>query len=246
MHFHKLESCQHLESLTICTDSEESISHWESLRSLPSLRKLSIAVYRNSNPKNFFAGISQLTQLTHLKLYPHQGKIEVEISEAICDLADNNAKIVVEQVESIRIGLISVLPQLTTLLISDGLTVKDATCLSSFSSLTELQLPAATSNFPCLPHLRVLHVSKHHNPNLISILERYKDQLEQVFYNDVIGAADKRTDEALNLLKQMKKLTSLKLNSFCTNDNVSVASYFRRNLPATVQIETDDSMESDT
>lgn len=250
----ELESCKHLETLSLGVDSNESIGRWETLSAIPSLRRLTISVYQVHNPPNLFEGLSKVTQLTHLALVPYHGRKGIDISSAISNLFATNTPAVISTETSAA---------LTTLLISNYLVVSDVTSLSAFSTLEELQLPSTSTSTKStlsdlsgllrFPRLHTLHVTKNQT-DLHHLLSHYKDQLVTLFYKDPMGTIDGATSEMLGTLLQMKKLRTLKLRScrFITPDAnsglpiLSVSKYFRQNLPSTVEIEMDDSAENAT
>lgn len=231
----QLQSCKHLEALTVGVDCGETIPQWESLATVPSLRRLTISIYQTSNPTSLFARLSQVTQLTHLQLVPHRDKADINISYTFPDMA-----------------LSSDLPELTTLLISHELIVSNPACLSAFSTLQELMIP---DDRPIkLPRLHTLHINNHN----VGVLDHYKDQLTTVVYRDPVGYVNTETERVMNALRKMEKLTTLKLHPNCvvprkyylaSNDAVtptapmaSVADYFRQHLATTITIEIDYAM----
>lgn len=257
----RLESCRNLETLSIGVDCGENIPRWQTLQAVPSLRSLIISIYQFSNPANLFDGLSQVTQLTHLKLVPHQSHWNLNISAAIERLFSSklpaasittttatptatttNVPISNDCDNSDNSGL-----NLTTLLISNSFFVSNPTSWSPLPTLKELQLTTTHLDLPDFPRLDTLHVVKHR----ANLLNRYKDQLVTVFYKDE-GIVDVGVSETLSALQQMPRLKTLKLNPSCTllpnrNANrygsqqqiLTIAKYFRQNLALSVQVEID-------
>lgn len=246
--FAKLQSCKHLESLTVGVDSDETICRWETLATvsgLTSLRRLTVSIYQTSNPTNLFAGLAQVQQLTHLQLIPHRNKADINISYTFPDMATS------PNLENLN-G--ENLPKLTTLLISHELIVSNPASLSAFGTLEELMIP--DDRLIKLPRLHTLHISNHNIGGLVN----YKDQLTTVVYRDSKGYVSTETERVLDALRQVEKLTTLKLHPNCVilqknylpesyasggptiPSTVSVAGYFRQYLPAIVTIEIDYAM----
>lgn len=244
INFSGLQTCQHLETLTVGFDSTESICEWESLAVVASLRRLTISIYQSKNPPNLFAGLSQVTQLTHLQLVPHPGHIRVDISFSLDDLTTTKS-----DSSTIERGIERGLIRLSSLLISTELVSSNLSHLSALSTLQELMIPS-DCGFVQLPRLRILHVAK----GKTGIIAGYEDQLTTIVYKDAQGYLDKEITNLLDLLLKMKKLTTLKLHPSCSvvqqqytsavSDTMSVFQYFRLHLPATVQIEIDHSMRN--
>lgn len=258
VHFTELSSCKHLEALTIGLDSEETICHWESLAPMTALRRLTVSIYRDYNPSNIFDGLSQVTQLTHLKFVSYNEHLSNDISLGLSELAHPaksddesiNTEVKTAATSSMEVKVEnSILPQLTTLLIAGELIVCDFSSLSAFATITELQLPESFDSSQSLdtlhfPHLRTLHVFKGQSwvPNY------FKDQIETVIYKGAESdteSADEEVQQTVTTLSQMKKLTTVKLHphlASLTNNRQSVAHYFRKHLPKTVEIQIDSSM----
>lgn len=245
--FAKLESCKHLESFTVGLDPDEGIPQWETLSAITSLRRLTVSIYQSQNATNLFAGLSQVTQLTHLKLTPHRNSTGFAFYPTFNLFAPP-----LTALPSLSVAKESnaVLPNLTSLTISDGLGLQDAKSLSVLGALEELKLPNDKESLINLPRLHTLHVVK----GQVGLLNYYKDQLTTVFYKDSEGYVDRVTHLALDVLCRMKQLVTLKLDPNCNvwredrftsgaSTSTSVAKFFRMHLPSTVNIETDYSMQ---
>lgn len=266
-----LQSCTNLQSLSISVDSGEFIFPWESLTQMPTFSRLAISLFKRILPQNLFDGLAKVTQLTHLKLAVY-GKRQItkslDISNVVgrlsCPAVSVDKMIATDDANAIMAlnypvtESPEVLPQLTSLSISYNSLLKDASCLSSFASLTELELPSNNdsntnddgharngSRFPKLPRLRTFHITEV-SDNQISALEHYKDQLSEVVLRDPSFSCVDSAFALLPALRKMTKLTSLKLHPRCAiqeyqNDYTALAN-FRRWLP-TVQVEIDNSIE---
>lgn len=243
--FSELKSCENLESLSLGVDSNESICQWETLSMVSSLRKLTIALYVDNSLSPLFNGLAQVEQLTYLKLVPHQCPFGINISDPLRELVAPTALRVLPTTDVTAFGAVAsaILPRLKTLLISTEFEYEKtetscASLLSIFSSLTELELPNDARDYPdisCLPHLRKLHVSD------IAVLNYYRDQVSEVVYKK-LQSYENVDYKMLATLKRVKHLTSLKIlhqNSLSMKetDPRRVSSYFKRGLPATIEVE---------
>lgn len=265
----ELASAINLESLTMGVDCDETTCHWESLAAFGALRRLTICIYQRTLPGQtipgtLFDGLAKVGQLTHLKLVPDGRGNSIDISNAVGGLAielttsdtDNSTKDAQKDTSTTSFP-----PRLTSLLIDDNFRCLSASCLSSLTTLTELQLPRDTHYFPhlsCFPLLRTLH-TKSVEVGRDNTMERYKEQICCVVLKDFPKCPDTYTAATLRTLLTMPQLTTLKLHpqlTFTTStpktttssatggsNAISIHTYFRRHLPLTVQIETDDSAE---
>lgn len=244
--FSDLKSCKHLETLTVSIDPNEASCRWETLSCLSSLRSLTVVIYRPqiSNGQSLFQGLSQLTQLIQLKLLPQRTRSNIDISFDIPDLTALNA----DALDVLDASSV-VLPQLKTLLIEEGLTLRHKTNLYLFRTVEELKLPESIATFPDLPRVHTLHVSE----NGIRALNYYKDQVQTVFYRDAKGIVNDNTEDILHILSKMKNLTTVKLHPCCAvprtsplpafgSTKLSVVEFLKLQLSATVQVEIDSSM----
>lgn len=250
VNFTELQSCKNLEALTVGVDPEETDTHWETLASIPSLRRLTIVIYQTRNPTNsrgLLDGLAQVTQLTHLQLLVHGNRRGIEISADIHSLTTAptiGADAATPSALSSSSVPSGVLPRLTTLLIGEELAMRYAHNLSSFGIVEELMLPDSIRDIPHFPRLHTLHVSK----SRMLLLHHYKDQISTLYYKDLDGIVDEAARVLLCILSKMKKLTTLKLHPCCAiprkHDTliVSVAEFLKRGLPAIVQVEIDSSM----
>lgn len=246
VHLTGFQSAINLESLCFGIDQTETTTHWETLATKTALRRLTVAVYNRIVSPTAFEKLSQVSQLTHLELISYPGRA-TDISAAIHKLANatnppSEATVLATE-SSAKESTIQVLPRLTTLLIGKDFKLEDATCLSAFSSLTELQFPDNTCFFPELPHLHILHASYD------CAFEYYKDQIAIAYFTDPLSEQFSKLiklNPVKNVLVTMKNLTTLKLHPKCASkpNDASVATYFRNNLPSTVQVETDDSIDN--
>lgn len=226
VNFAALQTCKHLERLTVGIDSFEATCEWKSLAAITMLRHLTISIYKNTNPTNLFAGLPQVTQLTHLRLIPHSVSRGVDISSALAELTSTNVDHPLK---------------LTSLSISTKIVAFDAAHLSVFTTLQELMIPP-NCGLVQLPRLHTLHVVKGDT----EMLRYYQHQLVTVVYNDEKGLSDYQNTGLLEILLEMPQLTTLNLRSQCCTihppDTISLFQYFRQQLPATIAIEVDDSM----
>lgn len=233
--FTPLQSCTNLQVLTVGVDWAECTCRWETLAAIPLLRRLTISIYQTGNPADLFMGLPQVTQLTHLTLIPHRGRGQVSISFPVLESFTPPA--LLAEATSVSVA------KLTSLSISYWINLRNAKALSAFETLEELELPPGTSEFVAFPRLHTLHVDKRQT----NLLDYYKDQLTTVFYKDDVGNLDQETGLALNVLLKMKKLTTLKLHPRCTfagkDGHLSIFAYFKQQLPSTVRVEIDYSME---
>lgn len=266
-----LQACENLQSLSFCVDSGEFIFPWKSLVAMTSLRKLSVYFFCRILPSYLLNGLAEVTQLTHLKLATYRNRHIstplLEISDPIYNLtrpisvssADNpnDEKSTDKLPKSSDLESDNtILPRLTTLSISGELWLKDASCLSSLSTLTELELPSDSDNlindcyFPELPHLRTLHISQIAKNKRICPLEHYKHQVSEIVLRNASLCTTNNAAIILIALRKMTKLTSLKLHPHCAfryqngdKSDPTALDNFRRWLP-TVQVEIDNSIDN--
>lgn len=232
-----LQSCAHLESLSIGVDSDENIPQWDTLAPITSLRRLTVALFpRSATPSDLFAGLNKVTQLTYLKLVPHLSYRQIDLSPVLLGLTSSAQETIMDVPAPI-------LPNLTSLLIDEFFQLPNAKCLSAFTSLTELQLPTSTSSFPDirqLPFLRTLHTVGGF------AIQHYKDQVEELVYNHFTILDDDAS--IMQTLPTMSKLKTLKLHPRCAspnNNSEPMANTFRKYLPPTARIEIDSSIEEE-
>lgn len=272
--FDELKSCANLEALSIGIDSNDSISRWETLAPLASLRRLTICIYNDYGGLNMFAGLSQLTQLTHLKLVSHPHRPSIVIFDALNQLTSpspSTSTILIPSSTLVQSAITNtsyanldvepILPRLTTFSLSNEIILGDSSCLSAFSALTDLELPDRCTVFLHLHHLHTLRVSK----NQAHLLHFYKDQVVTVVYKDfdsTVVVDDVRSIR--DSLLKMTKLATLKIQprrnlpvkknkdkdtsttlEFPKMNLQLVAEFFRSELPATVKIEIDYSTDAD-
>lgn len=251
----KLSSCAHLEYLKIGIGPQESTTRWESLTSVPSLRSLTVAIYPRQIYADSLTGLSQVTQLTQLKLMPHRDQNGVDISHAIEQLVDaSNAQ---NAVDANRVPS-AIMPQLKTLLIADGLQLSNAIGLSAFSAVEELELPSSTCYFPdvhrlpYLPRLRALRVTDNGTSALVDLFDHYKDQVTELVYKP--SAESCQPHVLLRNCGRLTKLTTLKLPAHCLSTKnskkgeQSMVAFFKQHLPAIVKVEvlsSDNAIEAD-
>lgn len=246
VNFDNLKSAVNLESLAMGVDCKETICHWESLSAAIALRRLTFTIYRRELPNTLFAGLSKVTQLTHLKLTPYRSDFVLDISAAMRGLVSELTNAGATTTVAAQDALNS-LPRLTSLLIDGNFIFPDASCLAPLTTLTELHFPNSTLHFPnlhCLPHLRTLHTVSYG-----CALEYYQDQVYTVILKDPREFPDAYVAIAVDTLLTMNQLTTLKLHPYATTKarkntiETCVHTYCRAHLPRTVQIETDDSVE---
>lgn len=229
--FAPLQACEHLESLTVGVDCNETITQWETLAQLSSLRRLTIIIFHNwALPSTVFTGLDKVNQLTHLQLVRYSDNFTTNISAATLELTDSTN------------SSGSILPKLTTLIIDDGFELSDADSLSIFTSLTELQLPISTIIFPSLPKLHTLHTTTGR------VLRHYADQLHTVVYKRI--SLNALTSDILQVLTTMKRLAILKLDLRSTlldkdNHDCPLSTLIRSCVLPTLRIEIDSSMEDE-
>lgn len=91
--FTDLQSCQHLETLTVGVDPEDTNNRWETLapaNGFASLRRLTIVIWRTRGG-TLFNGLAQVTQLTQLELLAHGYRREIDISADIFSLTTSTS-----------------------------------------------------------------------------------------------------------------------------------------------------------
>lgn len=243
-----LQSCTNLESLSIGLDSDEIIPRWETLAPITSLRRLTVTIFPRELSSTLFAGLDKVSQLTYLKLVPHQSYRRTDISPAIAGLATRHETTSAPNAQEKVPVDDSILPQLSSLLIDDAFQLPNATSLSIFTSLTELQLPTSTLRFPDVRHFPLLRTL--HTVGGLAI-RHYKDRVEEIVYNQSSFTAD--STQIIQILPKMKQLKTLRLHPLCalptsTGSGVPIANIFRSSLPPTlptVQIEIDNSIEDE-
>lgn len=272
--------CANLQSLSVRVDFDEFIFPWETLAAATSLRRLNIYLFNRTLSSTLFDGLANVTQLTQLKITSYNNRHIptpfTDVSDSIRELTAaapaTTSNLVMETNHHSSTTTTTatatsatdlsrgIFPRLTSLFISDKLWMNDASCLSSLSTLTELELPASADgvngtrkrqHYPNLPHLRTLHltetITKHSKS---SALDYYKDQVTEVILRNPSVRHIASASVVLTALIAMKKLTNLKLHPSCTSRyftddsklSTTAFEYFRRFLP-TVQVEIDNSID---
>lgn len=157
------------------------------------------------------------------------------------DTIDTIDKIVVKDqptrlVQSAQTALFS---QLKTLIIGFELQLNDATMLSTFTALTELQLPNTTTIFPQLSQLNTLHTSTASSASLSTTdnaLNFYKNQLHHVTLTLAKDGGDSNVATISDSLFKMKNLKTLKLLN-CSSCPPAFAAFKKSRPDVAVEIE---------
>lgn len=234
------------------------------------LRRLNIRIYQQYqriSSATAFDGLAQVRQLTHLKFISHNPSTVINISAGLnglvtqvvdngnnnnsnIDNVDNDDPANINTADPSVASKQSTAFQPTSLLMDGIFRIVDTSHLSCFAALTEFQTTHDTELFPRLPLLHTLHTVIGDEK-----MRHYENQIRCVVLKDrtnYFGNNQKSNVEAtLRGLLKIPQLTTVKLqpNSTFINSTsgkavlLSTHTYFRRHLPSTIQIETDDSAQ---
>lgn len=227
----KLKSCSNLEALSIGIDAVQSIIEWESLALVPSLRRLTITLYPRLLPSNCFAGISQISQLTQLRIASHRQLVGRDISDDLRDLVPPTKPVLSNDSST---GASTSAIRLTSLRVGKEFKLRDGEFLSRLSTLEELEIPNLKNGIsPHLPRLRTLHIDADKRiGGTVAMLEHYKDQVSEVIYKCSTKVCVPATEHHVECFLKMPKLTTLKVTI------QAFVAFFKQRLPATVKVET--------